>query len=77
MSVPSKIHNIPLVEIQPEERLAATSELNLVSSLVTGCDLVVSWVHVIALLIASLLLVTLTAYLARYLSKEKIVTTIP
>ena len=37
MSVPSKIHNIQLVQIQPEERLAATSELNLASSLVTGC----------------------------------------
>ncbi len=35
--VPSKVHNIQLVEIQPEERLAATSELNLASSLVTGC----------------------------------------
>ena len=33
MSVPSKIHNIPLVKIRPEERLAATSELNLASSL--------------------------------------------
>jgi ABC-2 type transport system permease protein len=39
-------------------------------------DFVVSWLHVIALLIASVLLVALTAYLARYLSKEKIVTTI-
>ncbi|MCW3134681.1 MAG: group II intron reverse transcriptase/maturase [Methanophagales archaeon] len=37
MSVPSKIHNVQLVEIQPEERLAATSELNLASCLVTGC----------------------------------------
>jgi len=37
MSVPSKIHNIQLVKIQPEERLAATSELNLASGLVTGC----------------------------------------
>ncbi len=37
MSVPSKIHNIQLVKIQPEERLATTSELNLASSLVTGC----------------------------------------
>ena len=37
MSVPSKIHNIQLVKIQPEERLAATSELNLAFSLVTGC----------------------------------------
>ena len=31
------MHNIPLVQIQPEERLAATSELNSASSLVTGC----------------------------------------
>ena len=37
MSVPSKIHNIQLVKIQPEERLAATSEQNLASGLVTGC----------------------------------------
>jgi len=37
MSVPSKIHNIQLVKIQPEERLAAASELNLAPSLVTGC----------------------------------------
>ena len=37
MSVPSKVHTILLVKIQPEERLAATSELNLASSLVTGC----------------------------------------
>jgi len=37
MSVPSKVHNIQLVKIQPEERLAATSELNPASSLVTGC----------------------------------------
>ena len=36
MSVPSKIHNSQLVKIQPEERLAATSELNLASCLVTG-----------------------------------------
>ena len=36
MSVPSKIHNIRLVQIQPEERLAATSELNLAFCLVTG-----------------------------------------
>ena len=28
MSVPSKIHDIQLVKIQLEERLAATSELN-------------------------------------------------
>ena len=37
MRVPSKIHTIQLVKIQPEERLATTSELNLASCLVTGC----------------------------------------
>jgi hypothetical protein len=37
MRVPSKFHNIQLVQIQPEERLATTSELNFASSLVTGC----------------------------------------
>jgi hypothetical protein len=37
VSVPSKIRNIQLVQIQPEERLATTSELNLASCLVTGC----------------------------------------
>ena len=37
MGVPNKVHNIQLVKIQPEERLAATSELNLAPSLVTGC----------------------------------------
>jgi len=31
------MHNIPLVQIQPEGRLAATSERNPASSLVTGC----------------------------------------
>ncbi|RCV64096.1 hypothetical protein C5S53_10535 [Methanophagales archaeon] len=31
------MHNIQLVKIQPEERLAATSELNSASCLVTGC----------------------------------------
>nr|QNO57946.1 hypothetical protein LHHCGPCL_00011 [Methanosarcinales archaeon ANME-1 ERB7] len=31
------MHNIQLVKIQPEERLAAPSELNPASSLVTGC----------------------------------------
>jgi hypothetical protein len=33
----SKILNIRLVKPQPEERLATTLELNLASSLVTGC----------------------------------------
>ena len=37
MSVPSKIHTVQLVKIQPEERLATTSELNPAPSLVTGC----------------------------------------
>jgi hypothetical protein len=36
MGVPSKIHNIQLVQIQPKERLAATLEQNLASCLVTG-----------------------------------------
>jgi hypothetical protein len=31
------MHNIQLVKIQPEERLAAPSEQNSASSLVTGC----------------------------------------
>jgi len=35
--VQSKIRNIQLVQIQPKERLAATSERNLTSCLVTGC----------------------------------------
>ena len=36
MSVPSKVHNIQLVKIQLEERLAAISELNLASGLVAN-----------------------------------------
>jgi len=36
VSVPSKIHNIKLVKIQPEERLAVTSEQNPAVCLVTG-----------------------------------------
>ena len=39
-------------------------------------DFVVTWLHVGILLIVSVVLVALTAYLARHLSKEKIVTTI-
>ena len=35
MGMPSKVHNIWLLQIQPGGRLAATSELNLASSLVT------------------------------------------
>jgi hypothetical protein len=34
--VPSKVHIRQLVQIQPEERLATTSELNPTPSLVTG-----------------------------------------
>ena len=37
MGAPSKAHTIQLVKIQPEERLATTSELNLAPSLVTDC----------------------------------------
>jgi len=39
-------------------------------------SLAVSWVEVVVLLIVSVLLLALTTYLSRYLSKEKIVTTI-
>lgn len=35
--MPSKVHIRQLVQIQPEERLATTSELNPTPSLVTGC----------------------------------------
>ncbi|KAF5436259.1 hypothetical protein C5S36_00720 [Candidatus Methanophagaceae archaeon] len=38
MSVASEYHKIPVVNIQPEVRLATTAELNLAPSLVTGCD---------------------------------------
>jgi len=34
--VPSKVHTVQLLKIQPDERLATTSELNPTSSLVTG-----------------------------------------
>ena len=37
MGVASKVHDILLVQIQPEERLAATSEQNPASCLVTCC----------------------------------------
>ncbi len=37
----------------------------------------VSWVEVVVLLVVSVLLLAITTYLSRYLSKEKIVTTIP
>ena len=37
MGMPNKIYASQLVQIQPEGRLAATSELNLASCLVTGC----------------------------------------
>ena len=39
-------------------------------------SLVVSWVKVVVLLVVSVLLSAITTYLSRYLSKEKIVTTI-
>jgi hypothetical protein len=39
-------------------------------------DFIVSWLHVGTLLIVSLFLVALTAYLARYQSKERIATTV-
>jgi ABC-2 type transport system permease protein len=39
-------------------------------------SLAVSWVEVVVLLIVSVLLLAITTYLSRYLSKEKIVTTI-
>ncbi len=37
MSVPSKVHNIQLVKIQPGERLAAAIELNPACGGVTDC----------------------------------------
>jgi hypothetical protein len=37
MGMPNKIYASQLVQIQPEGRLAANSELNLASCLVTGC----------------------------------------
>lgn len=40
-------------------------------------NIVVSWVEVLVCLTVSAFLLALTAYLSRYLSKEKIVTTIP
>jgi len=39
-------------------------------------SLAVSWVEVVVLLVVSVLLLAITTYLSRYLSKEKIVTTI-
>jgi ABC-2 type transport system permease protein len=47
------------------------------SGLIQGnMDVVVSWGEVVVCLIVSVLLLALTTYLSRYLSKEKIVTTI-
>ena len=43
MSVPGKIHNSQQVKIQPEERLAATSDLDLASCLVTGSGEAMGW----------------------------------
>lgn len=37
MSAPRKVHAIQLVKIQPEERIAPASELNLAPSSVTNC----------------------------------------
>lgn len=37
MGVPSNMHNIPLVQIQPEETLATTSEVDLAPCSVTDC----------------------------------------
>lgn len=48
------------------------------SGLIQGnMNVVVSWPEVVVCLIVSVLLLSLTTYLSRYLSKEKIVTTIP
>lgn len=37
MSAPSKVHNIRLVELLPDDWLAATTELNLHKNMVMGC----------------------------------------
>lgn len=51
---------------------------SILSGLILGnMNVDVSWIEVEACLIASVLLLALTSYLSRYLSKEKIVTTIP
>ena len=51
---------------------------SLFSGLIQGnMNVVVSWVEVAVCLIVSVFLLSLTTYLSRYLSKEKIVTTIP
>jgi len=48
------------------------------SGLIQGnMNVVVSWSEVVVCLIGSMLLLSLTTYLSRYLSKEKIITTIP
>jgi len=48
------------------------------SGLIQGnMNVVISWSEVVVCLIVSVLLLSLTTYLSRYLSKEKIVTTIP
>jgi len=41
MCMSSKIYNIQLAKIQHGERLAATTELNLAPSQVTGCSVVI------------------------------------
>jgi len=51
---------------------------SLFSGLIQGnMNVVVSWPEVVVCLIVSVLLLSLTTYLSRYLSKEKIITTIP
>jgi ABC-2 type transport system permease protein len=51
---------------------------SILSGLILGnMNVVVSWFEVGVLLLVSLLLLAITTYLSRYLSKEKIVTTIP
>jgi ABC-2 type transport system permease protein len=51
---------------------------SILSSFIKGnMNVEVSWIEVGVALIVSVLLLTLTTYLSRYLSKEKIVTTIP
>ena len=51
---------------------------NIIGGLIRGnMSLVVSWAEVAVLLVVSVLLLALTTYSSRYLSKEKIVTTIP
>jgi len=51
---------------------------SILSGLIQGnTNVVVSWPEVVVCLIVSMLLLSLTTYLSRHLSKEKIVTTLP